>query len=118
MPAPIVLFTFRRLDLLTKTITSIKNCRLVEESILHVFSDGARNEKERIDVELLRNYLHTISGFKKIILVERPSNFRVDYNLIEGLKEACQLYEKFIVFEDDLIFSANFLEFMNNALDY
>lgn len=118
MPAPIVLFTFRRLDLLTKTIMSIKNCKLVEESILHVFSDGARNEKEKQEVELIRNYLHSISGFKKIIVVERPNNFGVDYNLIEGLKEACQLYEKFIVIEDDLIFSANFLEFMNNALDY
>lgn len=118
MLAPIVLFTFRRLDLLSKTIESIKNCRLVNDSILHVYSDGGRNEVEMNEVQNVRNFLKSISGFKEIIIHERPCNWGVDYNLIEGLKEVAELYDQFIIIEDDLIFSANFLEFMNDALNF
>jgi len=117
MPSPILFFVYKRLQSCINTINSLKNCPLAKDSILHIYSDGAKSEIDKLLVDDLRKYLFTITGFKEIIIVKRTKNFGVDYNIIEGIKEASFLYENFIIIEDDLIFSKNFLIFMNEALE-
>jgi len=116
MLAPIIFFTYKRLESIIKTIDSLKTCSLASESILRIYSDGAKNVEDKHLVEQVREYLHSINGFKEVIVVERENNMGVDFNIIEGIKEASILFEKFIIVEDDLILSSNFLEFMNQAL--
>lgn len=115
--APIVLFTFNRLDHTKKTIDALKENILAKESELFIFSDGARNSEERIKVNLLREYLKSINGFKAINIIESEKNKGLAKSVISGVTDIINKYGKVIVLEDDLVTSKYFLTYMNNALD-
>jgi len=116
--APIVLFTYKRIDSLRKSLASLAKCPLSDLSDLVVFSDAPKNDTDREKVAEVREYLKSVTQFKSIKIVERTVNMGVDYNIINGIKEVSALYDKFIILEDDLVFSENFLLFMNQALDF
>jgi len=116
--APIVLFTYKRLDSLEKSMASLAACELAARSELIVFSDAPKNDSDIEKVTAVRSFLHNIKGFKTVRVIERTGNLGVDYNLINGLSEIASLHEKFIVIEDDLLYAKNFLVFLNKALDY
>jgi len=118
MYSPIVLFCFKRLDTLIKCIDSLKSCPESNESDLIIYSDAARNEDEYIKVNEVRYYLKNISGFKSITIIEREINMGVDYNIINGIKEMVQKFDKFIIVEDDLVVNHQFLSFLNTSLNY
>lgn len=115
--APIILFTFNRLEHTKKTIESLKNNNLANESELFIYSDAARNNNEEKKVDLVRKYLKTISGFKSITIIESERNNGLAKSVIDGVSEVINKYNKVIVLEDDLISSKYFLEYMNEALD-
>jgi len=117
-PAPIVLFTYKRIDSLKKSLASLSRCPLSADSELIVFSDAPKNDTDIEKVEAVRTYLRTVTHFKKIKIVERVSNMGVDYNIINGIKEIAAHCSSFIILEDDLIFAENFLLFMNQALSH
>jgi hypothetical protein len=116
--SPIALFCFKRIDTLKICIESLKTCPEAIHSELIIFSDAARNEEELLKVNLIRSYINEIDGFKSIKVNYRDHNFGVDYNIINGIKEMSENYESFIVVEDDLIVSSQFLKFMNAGLIY
>ena len=116
--APIILFTYKRIDSLEKSLASLAACELAAESDLIVFSDAAKNDSDIEKVKSVRSFLHNVSGFKNVKIIERTENLGVDYNLINGLKEIASSYEKYIVIEDDLMYSQNFLVYLNKALEF
>lgn len=115
---PIALFCFNRIDKLTKCIESLKLCPESINSELIIFSDACRNEQERAKVDEIRLYIKNIEGFKSIRTIYREENFGVDYNIIRGIQQMSQEYDSFIVVEDDLVVSNQFLRFMNAGLDH
>jgi len=114
--SPIALFTYKRLDTLKKTVAALKNNTLALKSDLIIFSDGAKTEYDKPVVESVRNYLRTINGFKSVTINESPVNKGLATSIITGVSEVIAKYKKVIVLEDDLVTSANFLEFMNESL--
>ena len=114
--APIVLFTFNRLDHTKKTIDALKKNILAKESELFIFSDGARNSEEYIKVKSIRRYLKSIDGFKKIKIIESEKNRGLAKSVISGVTDIINKYGKVIVLEDDLVTSKYFLKYMNEAL--
>lgn len=116
--APIVLFTFKRLDTLVQTIEALQQNSLASESDLIIFSDAARNEKDEAAVDEVRQYIHSISGFKSIVINEATQNKGLANSIIGGVTEVLEKYDRVIVLEDDLVTSANFLEFMNSSLEF
>jgi hypothetical protein len=116
--APIVLFTYKRLDTLQKCINSIKKCPEAALSDLIIVSDYQATDKDSAKVATVRSFLPTITGFKSIEIIEREKNYGVDYNIIEGIKIMAARYPNFIVVEDDLVVKNGFLTFLNNALIY
>ncbi len=123
MLAPIALFTYNRPDHLRKTIDSLAKNTLAKESDLFIFSDGARHSldeggwSEKEKVEQVRKYIHTITGFKSVIIRESETNKGLAASIIFGVTELVHTYGKVIVLEDDLITSPHFLSFMNKGLD-
>lgn len=115
--APIVLFTFNRLDHTKKTIDALKENILAKESELFIFSDGARNSEEYIKVKSVRKYLKSIDGFKKINIIEAEKNRGLAKSVISGVTDIINKYGKVIVLEDDLVTSKYFLKYMNEALN-
>jgi len=116
--APIIIFTYNRLDDIQKTISSLQQNLLAKESELFLFSDFAKRDKDKEAVNKVREYLETISGFKSITIIKRDKNFGLAENIVDGVTEIINKYEKVIVLEDDLITSKNFLNYMNDTLEY
>ncbi len=114
--APIILFTYKRIDVLKKTIEALKNNVYADSSILYVFSDAPKGENDRTMVEEVRKYLHSIDGFKKIKIIERKKNYGLANNIISGVTKIVDRYGKVIVLEDDIVTSKFFLQYMNDAL--
>lgn len=118
MPAPIVLFTYNRLEETQRTICALQKDLLAEDSELIIFSDGPKNEEGQKKINLIREYLWTIKGFKRIQIIESKVNKGLANSIIDGVTEIIKEYGRVIVLEDDLITSPNFLNFMNQALDF
>nr|MBD3620687.1 glycosyltransferase [Sunxiuqinia sp.] len=118
MPVPICLFTYNRLGELQRTVDALKRNCLAAKSELFIFSDGAKSAEVEHKVAEVRKYLKTISGFKSVSIEESPINRGLASSIIAGVSRIVQQYGKVIVLEDDLITTPNFLNFLNQALDY
>jgi hypothetical protein len=96
----------------------LKNCPESSNTDLIIFSDCHRNEEEKQRVNEVRAYLKKIKGFKSIQIILRKQNLGVDYNIIQGIQEMAEQFERFIVVEDDIEVSNQFLHFMNAGLNH
>ena len=114
--APIVLFTYNRVDHLKKTVNSLKKNKLSKLSHLIIYSDGPKNRIDEIKIKILRKYLKKIRGFKSIDIREQLKNKGLAQNIIDGLNNTFAKYSSAIILEDDLVLNNNFLEYMNEAL--
>lgn len=115
--APIVLFVYNRLSHTVKTVEALKQNHLAERSYLYIFSDAANDELNEDSVQSVRNYIRTISGFKKVTIVENDINFGLAKNIKIGINSICSKYKTVIVLEDDIVTSPYFLDFMNTSLN-
>lgn len=116
--APVVVFAFKRIDLLSKTLEALSQNYLALDSDLIVFSDGPNKESDIKQIEYVRSYLSTITGFKSIKIINSSSNKGLANSIIGGVSEVLRDYDRVIVLEDDLVTSRNFLNYMNEALNY
>ncbi len=116
--APIVLFVYNRLWHTQQTIEALKKNELAKDSTLRIYADGAKGDKDKKQVEELRKYLPTISGFKKVEVIEAEHNKGLGESIIGGVTETVNKHGKIIVLEDDLVTSPVFLQYMNNALNF
>ena len=114
--APIALFVYNRLDCTQVTIEHLKQNSLATQTIIYIFSDGGKDEASWKKVQEVRNYLHTITGFKKVHIIERPENYYLERNVIEGIAYVLERHDTIIVMEDDICSSPILVEYFNNAL--
>lgn len=115
--APIALFTYNRADHTQKAVESLLRNEEAKESDLFIFSDGPKTEAKKAGVEENRKYIHSISGFRSVTIVERDCNWGLSKSLIAGITEITEKFGRVIVVEDDLIVSPYFLCYMNDALE-
>lgn len=115
--SPILLFTYNRPGHTRQLLESLLANEEAAESPLIVYSDAARDDNSQAKVEEVRRYLHTISGFGSIEIIEREKNQGLASNIIDGVTTQIERYGRVIVLEDDLIVAPYFLRFMNDALN-
>lgn len=115
-PAPVGISTYIRLNHLRQTIDSLRANTLAHETELFIFSDAASTGHEE-KVRAVRSYLRTIDGFRRVEIVERPTNSRV-FNNRQGLRQLLDDYGRCIFLEEDIVTAPGFLNFMNHALDF
>lgn len=118
--SPIILFVYNRLDHTRQTVEALQKNELAPESTLYVFADGAKEDataEQRQKVQDVRDYIHTITGFKKIIIEEASRNKGLANSVITGVTKVINDYGKVIVVEDDIVTNPFFLRFMNDCLD-
>ncbi len=118
MLAPICLFTYNRPEETRQTLQALRNNYLAIQSNLFIFSDGPKNEIARQKVNEVREYINTVEGFKSVTIYNSQINKGLANSIILGVTEIIEKYDRVIVLEDDLITSPNFLNFMNQALDF
>ena len=117
VPAPIVLFTYNRPWHVRQTVDALQKNDLASESELIIFSDGPKNEEASVKVGEVRQYLKTITGFKRVRIYEQRENQGLPRNIIGGVTKVVNEYGRVIVLEDDLVTSPFFLKYMNEALN-
>ena len=115
-PATIVLFAYRRLAHLERTMKALARNKLANASELVVYSDGWKSASDRADVERVRAFLAEVKGFRSVSVVARERNYGLGNNIIAGVTETTMRCDKVIVLEDDLVTSPHFLQYMNDGL--
>lgn len=116
--APVAIFVYNRLFNTKQTIEALQRNDLAKETDIFVFSDAAKSDKQQKAVEEVRAYLHSVTGFKSVTVIERPINFYIEKNIVEGVTAIVNRFGKIIVLEDDGVSASSFLTFMNDALDF
>lgn len=114
--APIVLFAYKRVDALAKTIEALRNNPLADQSTLHVFVDGPKGPADALKVDQVKALIDTISGFRQIERHYSDVNRGLANSVIRGVSQVLASHPFVIVLEDDLITAPTFLTYMNTCL--
>lgn len=115
--APIVMFTYCRLANTKETIEHLLKNDEAKYSDLIIYSDAPKNERAEEGVKKTREFIHSISGFKSIKIIEREKNMGLANSIVDGVTSIVNQYGRVIVLEDDLSVSPYFLKYMNEGLD-
>lgn len=115
--APIALFVYNRPLHTRQTLETLQKNELAAESELFIFSDGPKNESALEKVMEVREYIKTISWFKRVTIIEREKNYGLADSILSGVTEIVDKYGRIIVLEDDMVTSPYFIQYMNDALD-
>ena len=83
--APILLFVYNRPLHVRRSIESLLANELAKDSELYIFSDAAKDETTQPNVNEVRQFIHSIKGFKEIHYVERTENWGLARNIIDGV---------------------------------
>lgn len=119
--APIVMFVYNRADHFTQTYEALAKCPEAKNSILYIFSDGAKNDNAKPQVEQVRQTAKGFAeknDFKQLVLTESPENKGLAKSVINGVTNVIDKYGSVIVVEDDCVPSPYFLRYMNRALRF
>lgn len=119
--APIVLFAYNRPRHLQQTLDALAACRLAERSVLHVYADGPRNPAAAEAVAQVRTVLEgerQRGRFAQIHLHASTANKGLARSIIHGVGEVIARHGSVIVLEDDMLLAADFLEIMNDCLQF
>lgn len=115
--APILLFVYNRPEHTRRVIASLLQNQEAAASDLYIYADQCKDTASAQSVQEVRQYIRSISGFKRITLVERTENWGLARNIIDGVTTQVNAYGRVIVLEDDLVVAPYFLRFMNEALE-
>lgn len=118
MFAPILVFTYNRVNSFKRTIESLKAADLAGSSPLIIVSDGAKCEKSKVQVDQIREFCLGITGFKTVELVFRDTNWGIEKSFREAQATCLNNYGKMIMMEDDNLIHQKGLTFLNQALDF
>lgn len=114
--APVVLFAYARPVHTSRTLEALAANHLADQTDLIVYADGARGQGDAEGIAAVRALLQLDRGFRNCSVVERPSNYGLARNIIEGVTEVCNRHGRVIVLEEDMVTSPCFLSYMNEAL--
>jgi GT2 family glycosyltransferase len=118
--APIVLFVYNRPHHTLKTLESLKNNDLSEQSVLHIYCDGPKKNCTPEDLEqirLVRKIAREQQWCGTVTVFESDTNDTHPVNLVKRVTEVVSKSGRIIVLEDDLVLGKGFLKYMNDALE-
>ena len=118
----VAIFTYNRADNTRQTIDCLLGNTLAPHADVYVFSDGGKDDMSWKAVGEVRAMLRSMKAdidrdrsLRSFSIIERPENFYLERNIIEGISYVLQRHETVIVLEDDICTSPHFLEYMNEA---
>jgi hypothetical protein len=114
----IAVFCYKRMAKLKTSMEALlKNpeCKSLE---VIFFCDGYKGESDRAAVLETRAYIDSITGFKKVHKHFRETNLTTGPNFVNALNYLCENYDQFIVVEDDIVVTPNFLKYILDALEF
>lgn len=116
--SPILVFVHTRFDHFNNCINSLLKCPEAKYSPLFVSSDFQRNDEEKVNVDLVRNYVKAIKGFKSVTPIFFEKNVGIEYASNYSVNKVFKNYDQIIMLEDDIKVSPFFLDYINKGLDF
>lgn len=121
--APLIVFTYNRKDKAELVLSALNENHLASKTDLYIFCDAPNLNKEN-DTEKVNqviNYLKDfkkVSNFKNISVQVAKEHQGLAKSVINAVTDIINRYDKVIVTEDDLVAHKNYLNYMNDSLDY
>lgn len=115
---PIMIPTLNRYVHFKRCVESLAKNTHADKTELVIGLDYPPSEKYVEGFNKIKNYIPTITGFKKVTIFERLENYGPDKNWEELQKYVFNHYDAVICSEDDNEFSPCFLDYMNKTLEY
>lgn len=113
--APIVVFGYRRPDLLDSALKSLSENSLAIQSRLFLFMD--RQEDDIIDKKLVNIIEKYCDKFLTYSVTWRDVHYGLAKQVINSISEIFKAFDKVIVIEEDLILDVNALIYFNLSLE-
>lgn len=110
---PVVLFVYKRLDILVKTLEGLKVNHIPK---LIVYSDGPRKEDEVDSVNAVRRLVESIE-WCDVECHFSGVNLGLGKSIMHGVSETLVKYESCIVYEDDIVSMPGTYKWLCAALD-
>ena len=121
MPAPVMLFTYSRPKHTKRVIEALSRNRLAKHTEVFAYICKPKNEKHIEAVadtlEVLRSF-EKDPAFKSFTIIEKQTYVPLGPAMVNAVSEVISEYGRVIVLEDDIVTSNDFLDFMNDALDF
>lgn len=111
---PVVLFVYKRLDVLKKTLECLRENAVPK---LIIYSDGAKSEHDVPAIQCVRDYLSKID-WCEVQRYDRDRNYGLGKNILSGVTEVLKSYESVLVWEDDLICVPGTYAYLCAALEH
>lgn len=115
--APVMILVYDRYEKLRNCVRSLQANHLARDTDLYIVSDGPRPQ-HAAGVAKVREYCRTVDGFRSVTVVEREQNLGATQSWWLAEQELGKRYGCVITMEDDNEVARNFLDYMNQALDY
>lgn len=119
--SPIALFVYNRPYHTLKTLESLNNNHLSDQSSLYIFSDGPKinaTEEDLNKIKETREIIRRQKWCKEVFIEEIADNKGLADSIVNGVTKVINDHGEVIVLEDDLVTSPYFLDYMNDALSF
>jgi hypothetical protein len=115
--APIAFFAYRRPELTLRSLTSLMNNVVADQSELFIFCDAPKTEVDERAVRQVRQVVRSQQWCRHIHITEQATNQGLARSVIDGVTQLVESFGRVIVLEDDLLLSKGFIDYVNRALD-
>ncbi|MDD5676905.1 MAG: glycosyltransferase family A protein [Kiritimatiellae bacterium] len=116
--APIIVTVYDRLQHFQQCIEALQRNALASDSELYVVSDAPGKPEHTLKINQVRAYAQSITGFKKVHLIFRGENYGAYHSFLVVTQQVLSEHGRFIFLEDDVVASRNFLDYMNDGLNF
>ena len=111
--APVVFFAYNRPDHLLLTLTKALDVNQNPRRDFFIFIDEAKNSSDAPKVE---EVVRIAAKFTNLKIVRRDKNLGTSRNIVSGITQILDVYQKIIVLEDDILIHQSFFDFMDTNL--
>lgn len=120
--APVVIPTLNRFEHFRKSFESLEKCSGAKYTDVYIGLDYPPSEKYIDGWKKIDNYLkekELSNKFRTLTIIRRKTNyfFSGKGNASSIIQDLLEIYDRYIFAEDDIVFSPNFLEYMNQCFE-
>ena len=118
--APVIIPTLCRYEHFKKCLESLEKCKGAERTDVFIALDHPTKEEHLEGYKKIKEFLYSRNfAFRSFNIEERPYNygFGEHGNGRMMYLEVSKSYDRYISFDDDCVFSLNFLEYINKGLE-
>jgi glycosyltransferase involved in cell wall biosynthesis len=118
MYSPVLITVYNRPLKLRDCINSLLSNKEAQKTDLYIAIDLPHKKEDESAHKDIIHYCKTIKGFKSINPIIREINLGPRDNMLEAMMQLFNIYPYITTIEDDNVVSPNFLDYMNNALEF